>query len=91
MFLTVTDFVNNQFDANEIKAMKVQHTFAEKWATIDPNAKIAVLPSIEDAIKHARAISEGPMAEGEKLQVFITGSLHLVGGALCILEGPEAL
>ena len=68
----------------------MQRAFAEKWSTLDPKAVITVLPSIEEAINYARSLEKG-LKEDETIQAFITGSLHLVGGALGILEGADAL
>ncbi|GAP88765.1 putative folylpolyglutamate synthase [Rosellinia necatrix] len=84
------DFVNYQYDPEAIKSLAAQHGFAERWAALDPEAKITVVPTIEDAINHVRGLGVS-MSEGETLQAFITGSLHLVGGALAILEGVDAL
>lgn len=84
------DFVNHQYDPEAIKALTAQHGFAEKWAALDPKAKISVVPTIEDAINHVRGLG-APVGEGQTVQALITGSLHLVGGALAILEGADAL
>ncbi|KAI0410157.1 tetrahydrofolylpolyglutamate synthase [Xylaria palmicola] len=84
------DFVNHQYDPEAIKALTAQHGFAEKWATLDPKARITVVPTIEDAINHVRGLGAS-VGEGQAVQAFITGSLHLVGGALAILEGAGAL
>ena len=84
------DFVNHQFDPAEIEKMTVQRRFAEKWAALDPEAKVLAVPTIEESIEYARHLSEG-LKEGEKVQAFVTGSLHLVGGALGILEKADAL
>ncbi|KAI8954946.1 tetrahydrofolylpolyglutamate synthase [Xylaria longipes] len=84
------DFVNHQYDPEAIKALTAQHGFADKWAALDPKAKIAVVPTIEDAINHVRGLGAS-VTEGQTLQALITGSLHLVGGALAILEGADAL
>ncbi|ROW07990.1 hypothetical protein VMCG_03656 [Cytospora schulzeri] len=84
------DFVNHQYDPEAIKNLTVQRTFADRWSSLDPKAKVMVLPSIEEAINHARDQTES-LEEGETVQAFITGSLHLVGGALGILEGADAL
>lgn len=87
--LTHPDFVNYQHDPAEIEKMTMQHTFAEKWKTLDPSANVLLVPSIEGAINTARGLAG---KEGEpKVQALITGSLHLVGGALGILEGADAL
>ncbi|KAL1872952.1 Folylpolyglutamate synthetase [Diaporthe australafricana] len=84
------DFVNHQYDPEAIQKLTVQRTFAERWSSLDPKAKITVIPSIEEAINVARDLT-GSLNEGETVQAFITGSLHLVGGALGILEGADAL
>jgi len=51
---------------------------------------VSVAASIEEAVDVVRALSAG-LGEGETVQGFITGSLHLVGGALAVLEGVDAL
>ncbi|KAL7956155.1 Mur ligase [Trichoderma compactum] len=84
------DFVNNTIDPAEIAKLTVQHGFADKWAAIDPKSKVVVLPTIEDALNYARGVA-GALPEGEVVQVYVTGSLHLVGGALGILEETDAL
>lgn len=84
------DFVNNTIDPAEIAKLTVQHSFAEKWAAIDPKSKVIVLPTIEDALNYARGVA-GALPEGEVVQAYVTGSLHLVGGALGILEETDAL
>ncbi|KAK8122357.1 folylpolyglutamate synthase [Apiospora sp. TS-2023a] len=84
------DFVNHQYDSQAIQALTAQHQFAEKWSSLDPKTKVVVLPTIEEAINYVRTVSEG-VSEGETVQALITGSLHLVGGALSILEGADAL
>lgn len=85
-----SDFVNLHDDPEAIKNLTVQRTFAERWSSLDPNAKVVVVPSIEEAINHTRDQTKS-LEEGETVQAFITGSLHLVGGALGILEGADAL
>lgn len=85
------DFVNHQHDPEEIKSMATQHRFAEKWSQLDPNAKVLVIPTIEEAITYARDLGHGLTTSDEHVQALITGSLHLVGGALGILEEADAL
>lgn len=86
--LTPADFVNHQHNPADIEKMTMQRVFADKWSTLDPSANVMVVHSIEEAINTARGLA----AEGEpKVQALITGSLHLVGGALGILEGADAL
>ncbi|KAI2471317.1 FolC bifunctional protein [Annulohypoxylon bovei var. microspora] len=85
------DFVNYQYDPEAIKALTAQRAFAEKWSSLDPSAKVAVVPTIEEAINHIRDLSKTSLNKGETAQAFITGSLHLVGGALGIIEGADSL
>jgi folylpolyglutamate synthase/dihydropteroate synthase len=82
------DFVNNQYDPREIESMATQHRFAERWSELDPGSKVLVLPTIEEAVSFARQLGSG---HDETVQVLITGSLHLVGGALSVIEGTDAL
>lgn len=85
------DFINNQFDPAELAAMTVQRGFAERWQTLDPEgAQVTLAPSVEDALGVVRA--EAALRPGEEeVQVFVTGSLHLVGAMLGILEEVDAL
>jgi folylpolyglutamate synthase len=83
--------VNHQYNPEEIAAMTAQHAFAAKWRDLDPSAEVSVVPSIEEAIDKARALSASVDTDSQTVQALITGSLHLVGGALGILEGADAL
>lgn len=85
------DFVNNQFDSKAIEAMSVQRIFAEKWRTLDPSAQISLIPTIQEALDHVRSLSKDLKEDDHSVQAFVTGSLHLVGGALSVLEGADAL
>lgn len=67
----------------------MQRSFAEKWQALDPAAKISVIPTIEEALNFVENL--GRDSKEEPVQALVTGSLHLVGGALGILEGAEAL
>jgi folylpolyglutamate synthase len=73
--------------AEEVRALKVQKDLAAIWAELDPAAEIKVSATIEDAINEVRVMAK--QASVDKINesiVFITGSLHLVGGVLEILE-----
>ncbi|PFH62248.1 hypothetical protein XA68_14379 [Ophiocordyceps unilateralis] len=80
------DFVNRQVDPDALDKLTVQRRFAERWSKLDPAARVVVLPSIEEAIGYARQA-----ARGEKVLAYVTGSLHLVGGVLSILDKADAL
>ncbi|KAK4241849.1 hypothetical protein C8A03DRAFT_30017 [Achaetomium macrosporum] len=83
------DFVNHQHDPADIEKMTMQRVFADRWKALDPSANVMLIPSIEEAINTARDLAE--RAGGPRVQALVTGSLHLVGGALGILEGADAL
>ncbi|KAI6783310.1 Folylpolyglutamate synthase-like protein [Emericellopsis cladophorae] len=84
------DFVNHQADAREVHDMVVQHRFEEKWTAMEPTAKVRVVPTIEEAIEQVRAQGSG-LDQNVKVDALVTGSLHLVGGALGMLEQADAL
>ncbi|PLB54113.1 folylpolyglutamate synthase [Aspergillus steynii IBT 23096] len=56
--------------------------YSSLWKAFDPQAMVSTDPTIEGAIKQARKIAA---REGD-MQVLVTGSLHLVGGALNLLR-----
>jgi folylpolyglutamate synthase len=69
----------------------MQKNFAKRWVELDTfsSTNVRVLPSVEDAVEYVRRLNVEP---GERrVHAFITGSVHLVGRALGILEGAEAL
>ncbi len=66
--------------------LRVQRTIADAWNEFEPDTEIEVYSSVEEAVENAREISK----ESERLLVLVTGSLHLVGGFLKVLEGDEA-
>jgi folylpolyglutamate synthase len=77
------DLISLNVDSKDIEALKVQRELAEVWAELDPSAKTQVASTIEEAVAIARAAAEE--MEDEVL-VLIIGSLHLVGGAIEVLE-----
>ncbi|PKS08326.1 hypothetical protein jhhlp_005270 [Lomentospora prolificans] len=80
---TRPDFVNTNVDPDVVKKLTLQNTLAKAWPSLDSQTEVAVASSIEEAINGIRE-------KEEDLQVFITGSFHLVGGALSILEGEDS-
>jgi folylpolyglutamate synthase len=67
----------------------VQKALAKTWSEIDTQADVKVLKTIEEAVTAARETAAEWVKDvgGEhKVMVLITGSLHLVGGALEMLE-----
>ncbi|KIW93204.1 uncharacterized protein Z519_05809 [Cladophialophora bantiana CBS 173.52] len=56
--------------------------YCDLWRAIHPAAKTRYIPSIEEALGYADSAS----SQRGSLQVLVTGSLHLVGGALYLLQ-----
>ena len=81
------DLVAMNNNAEEVQTLKVQKELAAMWVELDPVADIKVAATIEDAINEVRILArQVNIEETNELVVFITGSLHLVGGVLEILE-----
>lgn len=72
------------------KTLKVPETpfpdlckiYSELWKELHPHATVSTEPTIEGAIRLAERIS----IEQGGMEAFVTGSLHLVGGALSLLR-----
>ena len=60
----------------------INQTYSRIWHEYDPFAKTSIEPTIQEAIQSAERLGD----QGNGVQTLITGSLHLVGGALNILE-----
>ncbi|KAK6387498.1 Folylpolyglutamate synthetase [Exophiala oligosperma] len=80
------EFENRNTSTQAVKELAVQKRFAEVWAESDQMPIIHTLPTIQDAIELIEELSE----EQEATDVFVTGSIHLVGGILALLEGAAS-
>jgi folylpolyglutamate synthase len=63
----------------DINSLRVQRELATAWRDLSKETETFTVPTIEDAVELIRSW------EGEK-EVFITGSLHLIGGLFVILD-----
>ena len=83
--------MNRAYDSTAIEGLTLQKSFAEKWYTMDSDSTVKVLSSVEDALDYVRRLGVR-RGEGEReVHALITGSVHLVGRALGVLEGVNAL
>ncbi|PMD32236.1 FolC bifunctional protein [Hyaloscypha variabilis F] len=84
------DSIIHPTDSAAMAGLETQKAFARRWMELDISSStmIKVLPSIEDAVEYVRSLEK---QDDDKVHAFITGSVHLVGRALGILEGVEAL
>ncbi|KAF2275791.1 bifunctional protein folC [Westerdykella ornata] len=84
------DLVSINTNQAEVDDLSVQKALGKAWSEIDPTATVSIKSSIEDAIQEARKQAQEWRADGSsnlEVPVLITGSLHLVGGAIDVLEG----
>ncbi|KAK0942450.1 hypothetical protein LTR29_006036 [Friedmanniomyces endolithicus] len=75
------DLVSMNTSKDDVDSLRVQREIAHAYDEIDPQAKVHVLGTIEEAVVRARELAGGKTAE-----VLVTGSLHLVGGLIEVLE-----
>jgi folylpolyglutamate synthase len=83
------DLVSMNTNQKDVDTLAVQNALAQTWSEIDSTAEVHVLRTIEEAIGIARSVARS-YAQGDsadtKVMALVTGSLHLVGGALEVLE-----
>lgn len=68
--------LNNRFSP------ETEERYTQVWKNLDPRATISRERTIEEALLRAREIGD----QNDGMQTLITGSLHLVSGALHLLE-----
>jgi len=73
------DLVSVGSDPDAITALTVQNALSRAWKDVDREAQTHVVKTIEEAVGVVRSL------DGD-VHVLITGSLHLVGGVLEVLE-----
>jgi folylpolyglutamate synthase len=81
------DLISVNTNSQDVQVLRVQRELASVWAELDPSAIVSVAETIEEAVGEARRVVD---ESGDEGMVLITGSLHLVGGALEVLEGTGA-
>lgn len=74
------DLVSMNTDNTKVESLQVQTEMAQIWCGLDKKARKHIFPNIETSVNFIRTL-EGP------LDVFVCGSLHLVGGFLVVLDG----
>ncbi|KAA8910082.1 putative tetrahydrofolylpolyglutamate synthase [Sphaerosporella brunnea] len=73
------DLMSVGSDTAAVTALTVQKALASAWHDADQKAQTHVLKTVEEAVDMVRSL------EGD-VQVLVTGSLHLVGGFLEVLD-----
>lgn len=76
------DLVSINTDSAAVNSLDVQTQMAEIYNKLDKKARKHLFHDIETSVNFIRTL-EGP------LDVFVCGSLHLVGGFLVVLDGKQ--
>jgi folylpolyglutamate synthase len=79
------DLISVNISSSDVQKLHVQNRLAATWTEIDPSTHVQVFRTIEEAVAAARAIAKS-RSDAEDVTVLVTGSLHLVGGFLEVLE-----
>ncbi|KAK2594807.1 hypothetical protein QQS21_007495 [Conoideocrella luteorostrata] len=79
-------FTRNELQPQAVQDLSVQEAAAATMRMISLGCKTTILDNVEDAVEEARRL----LGEG-KGKILVTGSLHLVGGILQILEPDTVL
>ncbi|CAI7584295.1 unnamed protein product [Penicillium viridicatum] len=84
------DLVSMNTNADDLEHLRVQKSLAAEWNAIDPHAQTHIFGTIEEAVDFAREIAgqERKVLQKDETPVmtFVTGSIHLVGGFLDVVE-----
>ncbi|XTI84469.1 FolC bifunctional protein [Cenococcum geophilum] len=82
------DLISLNTNKSDVDTLAVQRALASTWEEIDHSASVSVVRTIEEAITKAQEIA-ATWEGGGDIMVLITGSLHLVGGAIEVLESEK--
>lgn len=81
------DLTSINTNASDVETLSVQNALAETWKGVDGACDVRVLRTVEEAVKAAREVAG---QDKDEVMVLATGSLHLVGGVVEVLEGSDA-
>lgn len=73
------DLTSMNTSADVVASLKVQHEIKSAWEEFSSQTETYVISTIEEGVELIGSW------EGEK-EVFVTGSLHLVGGLFVVLD-----
>ncbi|KAK6349247.1 Folylpolyglutamate synthetase [Orbilia blumenaviensis] len=79
---TKLDLISINISSEAVDTLKVQKGLAKAWPETGSTAEVHVMETIQETVEAIRKL------EG-KSQVLVTGSLHLVGGFLEVVEDGE--
>ena len=81
------DLISMNTSASDVLALTVQRNLAATWQELDAGAKVSVFGTVEEAVREVERVAKVAEEHHQRdVVVFVTGSLHLVGGVLEVLE-----
>jgi folylpolyglutamate synthase len=85
------DLVSVNTNSQEVGQLSVQTRLAQQWKDLEaglegPKTRVSVLGTVEEAVDVVRGLAVEGEADGDEIAVLVTGSVHLVGGVLEVLE-----
>ena len=78
------DLVSMNTSQTQVGELSVQRALKKMWESVDARTEVKVVGTIEEAVGWVRGLVGGE--EVEEVMVLVTGSVHLVGGFLEVLE-----
>src|SRR5208282_1191504 len=75
----LSDLMSMNTSPEDVGSLKVQHELKQAWEELSKDSETFVVSTIEEAVEMIRSWN------GEK-EVFVTGSLHLIGGLYVVLD-----
>lgn len=79
------DLVSMNTSKEEVENLLVQQALVNEWKKLPGTNEAIVTSSIEAAVKKIETFSEEP------LDIYVTGSLHLVGGLLVVFDKTSSV
>lgn len=77
------DLMSANTNPSDVEELTVQKQLAEEWQKIDDKAQVSVVRTVEEAVDLVRTESK---CSTDPVTALVTGSLHLVGGLLEVIE-----
>ncbi|CCD24936.1 tetrahydrofolate synthase NDAI_0E01200 [Naumovozyma dairenensis CBS 421] len=75
------DLVSMNTSKDDVEKLKIQEALRKEWNRIDKHRpEVHVTPTIEEAVSLIESLRQ------DSLDIFVTGSLHLVGGLLVVFD-----
>lgn len=83
-----SELISKNTSEDSVKKLEIQNLFSNKWQKLDGgSSQRFIFSDIESTINHLK--SDVAMGSNQSMDVFVCGSLHLVGGFLVVLDNER--